>query len=135
MIFGTFDMIHEGHEDFFKQARRLGENVHVIVSIARDTAVKRIKGGLPQYPEKERLALVTRHPLVDSAVLGDEEGYIPHIVENNPDIIALGYDQVGEYVEALEQDLRDAGLQTRIVRLKAFKPETYKTSRLRGILF
>jgi len=46
-------------------------------------------------------------------------------------IIALGYDQGGEYVEYLESDLKKAGLATRIVRLKAFQPDTFKTSRLR----
>ena len=48
-----------------------------------------------------------------------------------PDIIALGYDQNGEYVENLAHDLQDIGLRARIVRLKPYKPEIYKTSKLR----
>jgi glycerol-3-phosphate cytidylyltransferase-like family protein len=67
---------------------------------------------------------------VDEAVLGDEDGYIAHIVAQNPQIIGLGYDQTGEYVERLEQDLRAAGLETKIVRLQPFQPETFKTSKL-----
>lgn len=131
MVFGTFDMIHPGHEDFFRQARGLGENPYLIVSVARDSAAKRHRGFAPQFSENERLEALSRHPLVDKAILGDEEGYIAHITAEHPDIIALGYDQDGEYVEKLEDDLRSAKLATRVVRLQAFRPETFKTSKLR----
>lgn len=131
MVFGTFDMVHPGHEDFFSQARALGKTPHLIVSIARDDAARRHKGSLPRHSEEERLALVRTHPMVDEAVLGDSIGYVEHIVRLAPDIIALGYDQAGEYVEHLERHLKEAGCAARIVRLEAFKPETYKTSKLR----
>lgn len=130
MVFGTFDMIHEGHEDFFRQARALTSNSHLIVSVARDEVATRIKGIKPRNSEEARRSAVAEHELVDEAVLGDEEGYIAHIRENKPDIIALGYDQEGEFVLNLEKDLRDAGMETRVVRLEAFKPELYKTSKL-----
>ena len=130
MVFGTFDMIHEGHADFFKQARLLAPNPHLIVSVARDSSVARIKGGIPRHTESERLSMVAASSLADETVLGDELGYINHIALQMPDIIALGYDQEGEYVEHLEKDLRDAGMKTRVVRLTAFKPEVYKTSKL-----
>ena len=67
---------------------------------------------------------------MDRAVLGAEVDYIEHIREENPDIVALGYDQSGEYVENLARDLVAAGLSTKIVRLKPFQPETFKTSKL-----
>src|SRR3989344_6647583 len=111
MVLGTFDMVHPGHEDFFKQARRLaalreveGSSVkpYLIVSVARDSAAARIRGMMPQHHESERLAAVAAHPLVDKAVIGDEIGYIRHIVNEKPDIVALGYDQRGEYVDHLE---------------------------------
>ena len=98
MVFGTFDMIHEGHEDFFRQARALTSNSHLIVSVARDEVATRIKGIKPRNSEEARRSAVAEHELVDEAVLGDEEGYIAHIRENKPDIIALGYDQEGEFV-------------------------------------
>ncbi|HWO07698.1 MAG TPA: adenylyltransferase/cytidyltransferase family protein [Candidatus Paceibacterota bacterium] len=132
MVFGTFDMIHMGHEDFFRQARSLADDPYLIVSVARDAAATRHRSAAPQRSEDERLALVAAHPLVDKAVLGDEEGFIQHIVREAPEIIALGYDQKGEYVEALPHALAHAGLTPLVVRLKAFKPETFKTSRLRS---
>ena len=138
MVFGTFDMVHEGHADLFRQARRLAlsgvegrdSKPHLIVSVARDFAAARHRGFSPRHHESERLAQVAAHPLVDEAVLGDEIGYTSHIIAAKPDIVALGYDQTGEYVDNLEDDLRAAGLKTRIVRLAAFKPAVYKTSKL-----
>ena len=139
MIFGTFDMIHPGHEDFFRQARRLAlsgvegqeSKPLLIVSVARDVNTERVKGKTPRSSAEMRRAALEAHPLVDVAILGDEEGYMEHIQKIAPDVIALGYDQAGEYVDSLEKDLRSAGLQTKIVRLRPFKPDVYKTSLLR----
>ena len=138
MVFGTFDMIHEGHEDFFRQARALARpepgrrapEPYLIVSVARDASSSRVKGASPRHAEGERLAHVAEHPLVDKAMLGDEVGYLKHIMEEKPDIIALGYDQNGEFVDDLEHDLEKEGMSVRVVRLAAHRPDVYKTSKL-----
>ena len=130
MVFGTFDMLHPGHEDFFRQARALAPDPYLIVSVARDSAAARHRAAGPRHSEEERAALVRAHELVDEVVVGDEAGYINHIMAARPDIIALGYDQTGEYVEHLERDLTTAGLKSKVIRLQAFQPETYKTSKL-----
>jgi len=124
-------MIHAGHEDFFRQAKELAGDSFLIVSVARDSAAEKHRGVSPRHSENKRLSTLEQHPQVDKAVLGDEEGYITHIQRENPDMIALGYDQVGIYVEKLEADLKSVGLATQVVRLKSFKPETFKTSKLR----
>ncbi len=131
MVFGTFDTLHEGHVDLFRQARSLAPDPHLIVSVARDAVVKRVKGAHPRLSEEARLEAVRAHPLVDEALLGDTSGYIDHIRAAHPAIIALGYDQVGEFVDDLATDLRAAHIHARIVRLEAFKPEIYKSSKLR----
>jgi cytidyltransferase-like protein len=130
MVFGTFDMIHKGHEDLFRQARALAPDAHLIVSVARDVSAARVKGQRPRNSEDARLKAISRTPGVDEALLGDEEGRIKHIAAMRPDIIALGYDQAGEYVEDLEKELLAAGLTTKVVRLNAFQPDIYKTSKL-----
>lgn len=130
MVFGTFDVLHAGHEHFFVQARALAKEPYLIASVARDLVAVRIKGSSPRHHESERLATVAAHPLVDKAVLGDEVGYVRHIVEEKPDVIALGYDQHGEYVDHLEKDLEEAELLVRVVRLKPHRPDVYKTSKL-----
>ena len=130
MVFGTFDMIHEGHEDFFRQARALAPEPYLIVSVARDASASRVKGLPPRHVEAERLAAIAAHPLVDKAVLGDEVGYVKHIVEEEPDIIALGYDQAGEFVDHLKNDLKKVGVGAQVVRLAPYRPDVYKTSKL-----
>jgi HAD superfamily hydrolase (TIGR01490 family) len=130
MVFGTFDIIHGGHENFFAQARALGpghENSQLVVSVARDKNVKKIKGFKPRHAEKSRMDRLRNHHLVDKAVLGGADDHIPHIVKEAPDIIALGYDQKA-YVKELKQKLAAAGLRPKIVRLKPFRSKEYKTA-------
>lgn len=127
MAFGTFDVLHKGHEHFFRQARKLAVRPFLIVSVARDKNVARIKGRQPRRSERQRLKTVGEHPLVDLAVLGGAGDHIPHIVLQKPDIIALGYDQ-RDYIKGLKADLKKRGLDVKIVRLKPHKPHKYKTS-------
>lgn len=130
MVFGTFDLIHEGHRSLFRQARALAPDPYLIVSIARDRVVERIKGRRPRRSELERVAALERESGVDEVVLGQEHGYAAHIAAARPDILALGYDQEGEYVRDLERDLAQTGMVPRIVRLSAFHPDVYKSSKL-----
>lgn len=125
MAFGTFDGLHKGHIDFFKQSRGLVSDPFLIVSIARDLNVKKIKGDLPLFNENKRMKIVGRNKLVDKVVLGAKVNYLSHILQEKPDIIALGYDQK-HYVRNLKNNLLKFGLKVRVVRLQPFKPEIYK---------
>lgn len=129
MVFGTFDILHKGHLNFFKQARRLSKNPFLIVSIARDVNVKKIKGHKPKNNERKRLAAVKLSKYADRAVLGGIKNYITHIIKQKPGIIALGYDQKA-YTKNLKRDLTKRGLNVKIKRLKAFKPTIYKSSKI-----
>ncbi len=131
MVFGTFDMVHTGHRDFFRQARKLAKHPYLIVSIARDRNVLRIKGRRPTKNQYERRILVQSVPEVDKAVVGGYRDHIPHILKEKPQIIAIGYDQVA-YVKGLKALLAEKGLKVRIVRLKPYKINLYKTSLIKG---
>lgn len=128
MVFGTFDILHPGHLHFFKQARALAKNPYLIVSIARDVNVKRIKGKLPLHNERQRAALVKYSGLVDKVVLGDVQGYLRHIKKQQPAIIALGYDQLSYYVDSTAKFLQESRSDIMLVRLKPFQPKKYKSS-------
>lgn len=132
MVFGTFDMLHEGHLDMFRQARALVPDPQLVVSIARDRSAESIKGTAPRHSELDRMKTVEACDLVDEVVLGDREGFIDHIVLARPDIIALGYDQHSHYVDELQAALDAQGMPTRVVRLKSYMPDIYKTSKLQG---
>lgn len=128
MVFGTFDCFHAGHESLFEQAKQLGD--YLIVIVARDETVKNIKGEYPKYPEKERLNIVKQHRLVDKAVLGEIGDKHKVVLKYRPDFIALGYDQF-TFTYRLEKILIDAKINAEIHRLKAFKPEIFKSSLLK----
>lgn len=141
MVFGTFDGLHKGHINFFKQARalkslvpgqakNLRKNSFLIVSIARDKNVKRIKGEYSTRNERERMILIKKSKLADKVVLAGKVKYLPHILKEKIDIIALGYDQKA-YVKELKKDLKGKGISIRIIRLKPFKEKIYKNHLIR----
>lgn len=128
LVFGTFDGLHEGHKDFFRQAKEYGD--YLMVVVGRDSTVLGLKKRLPKHKENERLDAVQKAPYVDYARLGNESiSRYEVIKELKPDIICLGYDQIF-FVDKLEEKIKEFGLKIEIKRLKAYKPEIYKSSKL-----
>lgn len=121
---GTFDGVHPGHLDYFKQAKSYGD--YLIAVVARDSSVLKEKGK-PKYPEQERLAQVKAVETVDKATLGNEGDKLKIVEELKPDVICLGYDQKVDE-EKLAETLAKRGLKPKIIRLKAYQPEKYKSS-------
>lgn len=128
LVFGTFDRLHPGHRALFSQAKKLGDQLYVVV--ARDETVLTTKKHLPEQNEQQRLEHVRNAPDVFSARLGQEGDKYAVIEEIQPDIIALGYDQTF-FTDRLTSELSKRGLHPRVVRLKAHQPERYKSSLLR----
>ncbi len=124
MVFGVFDLLHRGHIEFFKQAKKYGD--YLVVSVARDVNVKKIKGLRPKENEETRAARINKINLVDKVVIGGLKNPWPHIKKERPDVIALGYDQQS-YV-----DIEELRKIARVVRLKPFKQSIYKSSRIRS---
>jgi len=121
MVFGTFDSLHPGHLNFFKQAKRIGN--YLIVVVARDVNVKKIKGQLPRFNEDKRLSMLLAAEIADIAILGQIRNPYAVIRKYRPAIIALGYDQ-----NSFTADLKKQFPNVKIVRLKPYKPEIYKSS-------
>jgi len=101
---GTFDLLHLGHVKYLEEAKSIGgENSRLIVIVAKDHTVKRMKGRKPVMPEGQRKILVEALKVVDSALLGYEDLDIIRIIEKvKPDIIALGHDQNDIEMKVLE---------------------------------
>ena len=125
MVFGTFDYLHAGHENLFTQARELGDEI--ITIIARDETVKKIKGHLPDHNEKERLKNLQATDWSNLVILGNKKDKTKVIKDYSPDVIALGYDQFA-FTYRLEKMLMDIRLDAKIVRLKPYRPDMYKSS-------
>lgn len=121
LVFGTFDQLHPGHLNFFKQAKKQGDKL--IVVLARDTNIKKLKKHLPKQNEKERLANLLKIKIIDQVVLGNrcyqQRTKIIKIIK--PDIICLGYDQ---------PMVKLRGKKIKIVRLLPYYPDKYKSSLL-----
>ncbi|BCB95674.1 FAD synthase [Dissulfurispira thermophila] len=123
---GTFDHLHKGHIDFLKQAKSLGDELIVIV--ARDETVKRIKGFLPTHNERLRRNNVEDTGIPDMVVLGNLDTDLFQILEEiKPDVVALGYDQ-----RVSEEEIIKRFPDCKVVRLSSFHPEKYKSSYFRN---
>ena len=131
MAFGTFDYFHAGHEDYLRQAKALGATL--IVVVARDETVKKVKGLKPHGSERKRLRDVAGCTFVNKAVLGNADDKYAVIKKYAPNILALGYDQF-VFTYGLETYFIKEKLDTEIVRLKAFEPQTFKSSLIRRSL-
>lgn len=129
MVFGTFDIFHKGHESFLKQARRKGD--FVIAVVARDKTVSDVKKQKPTNSEQKRLRILENSGLADNVILGSLSDKYLVIKKYQPDVICLGYDQKA-FIADLTKKLKKFCLgKTKIIRLKSYCPEKYKSSKLR----
>ncbi len=119
MAFGVFDKLHFGHVRFLEYARAQGSQL--VVVIARDTNVRKIKGKAPTQNERARRKQVQALGIATHVVLGHSTDYLARIRTYAPDSICLGHDQQSRGIEQLE-------LPIDIVRAPAYKPTTYKSS-------
>ena len=127
MCFGTFDLLHLGHLNYFQQAKKHGD--YLIVVIARDKTKQDEKKGII-FSEKERMELVKGLKVVDEVVLGYPGDHFKIIQEKKPEVIFLGYDhKIDEKI--LAQKLKERGLEPVIKRAKPFKVGKHKSTLLR----
>jgi len=117
MATGTFDLLHMGHIYFLREAKKLGDNLAVVV--ATDSTVRRLKHE-PVNPENIRLNLIKELRVADEAYLGHEEDMYEIVMEIKPDIIALGYDQIHDE-DKIKSELKKRKIDSKVVRLSEYK--------------
>ncbi len=118
MATGTFDLLHMGHIFFLKKAKQLGDTL--IVVVARDSTVRQLKHE-PVTHEDIRLGLIKELRIVDDAYLGSENDMYEIVDKIQPDIIAIGFDQLHDE-EKLKQELKKRGHnKTKIHRLSKYE--------------
>lgn len=126
MATGVFDLLHMGHLYYLEEARKLGDELIVIV--ASDETVKKRKH-MPIMPQEVRRKLVEALKPVDKALVGYSGDPLTIVGEINPDIIALGYDQE---MKGLEDELKKRGLKAKVVRCNKY--EEYDLNGTRKII-
>jgi len=124
MVFGTFDTIHPGHIFLLKQAKQYGD--YLIVVVSRDKTVCDIKTKPPRFDEHTRLQMVKNMNIADAVRLGCLGDKYQAVKEEDPDIIALGYDQRA-FVDNLEKAIKPSA---QIVRIPPYFPDIYKSSKI-----
>ncbi len=116
MATGVFDILHPGHVLFLREAKKLGDELVVVV--ARDSTAARMKHR-PIVHERDRRFMVESLKPVDKAVLGYEDDMYRIVEEIKPDIIVLGYDQNFSESE-IEDECRKRGLNVKVIRLQRY---------------
>ncbi|MFZ0891157.1 MAG: adenylyltransferase/cytidyltransferase family protein [Thermoplasmata archaeon] len=113
MATGVFDLLHPGHVFFLVEARKLGDELVVVV--ARDQTARRLKRE-PYVPEHVRREMVEALKPVDRAVLGSTTDIYQTVIDLHPDIIALGYNQVWNEAE-VERECARRGVPVKVARI------------------
>ena len=124
---GVYDIIHPGHIHTLKNSKQNGDLL--IVSIARDSRVIKIKGRKPINNEKRRTILVSAIKYVDFTLLGSKGDIFSIVKKIKPDIITIGYDQTHQISE-LRKLVKINNLNIKIKKLGSPIPHV-KSSDLR----
>ena len=126
MATGVFDLLHPGHVFFLTEARKLGDELVVVV--ARDQTARRLKRE-PYVPEHIRREMVASLKPVDRAVLGSATDIYETVINERPNIIVLGYDQVWNERE-VEKECARRGVPVKVVRVPVSPHNDLATRRL-----
>ena len=88
---GCFDLIHLGHVEYFRFAKRQGDIL--IVAVNTDSSIRRLKG--PKRPiinEDDRTSVLEELESIDYVILFDDDTPIPLLNSIKPDVLVKGAD-------------------------------------------
>ncbi len=126
MATGVFDLLHPGHLYFLEEARKLGDELVVVV--ARDQTARRLKHE-PYVPEHIRRQMVGALKPVDKAVLGSATDIYATVEKERPQIVALGHDQRWDERE-IERECARRGVPVKVVRIGVLPHDELATRRI-----
>lgn len=122
LVFGVFDGFHEGHQYFLREALKRADEV--IVVVAPDDVVRRMKGKTPKNNVSDRLRAVSDFDNRIRAVEGDKiQGAWKVLINAQPDIVLVGYDQT-----AIADEMKKMGV--RFDFIDSHDPHIHKSSLL-----
>jgi len=126
---GVFDLIHPGHVVYLSEAKRAGgKSSRLIVVVARDSTVRKVRNREPVFNEEARRILVESLKPVDEAILGSEPFSFEEIVwKVRPDVVAFGYDQ-GSWMRDFLKAKKGMKWKTKAVKIRQFKSSPIHSS-------
>ena len=126
---GVFDLLHYGHIRYLEESKKAGgPDAKLIVIVARDETVRKLKGHDPILPEDQRRAVIEALKVVDEALLGYEEMDLVRVIQQiQPDIVVMGHDQqsIKSQVEKVNQVL-NANIE--VYQMKQFGEDDLNSS-------
>ena len=131
LTFGTYDLVHPWHKFFLEESKKYGDILITIV--ATDANVIKFKGKTPTRSEKERVKDVKELWISNCVYLWQWGHPMIWLKLYNPKIVCLWYDQVW-FSNELTEYIKDKNLHTQIIRIPAYKEDTYKSSILKNTL-
>jgi len=129
-IGGGFELIHYGHVYTISKAKSLGDVL--VVSVARDSTIRKRKGREPLVSEDDRVRLLSSLRDVDAAILGVEGDIYVTLQKVKPDIVALGYDQY-HMEDEVRREAKTRRMKLRVVRLDSPYPHIKTTKILKEL--
>ncbi|MFC2143366.1 adenylyltransferase/cytidyltransferase family protein [Candidatus Aenigmatarchaeota archaeon] len=116
LLGGKFNRLHPGHIHLFEQAKKLGDEL--IVVIAHDSNNKKDCA----EPAIDRKNMLDKISIIDKVIIGSEQKFADILRKQNPDIIVLGYDQ------SLPPNTEEIILRAKIKVVKMGKYKNYCSS-------
>ncbi|MEO0270499.1 MAG: D-glycero-beta-D-manno-heptose 1-phosphate adenylyltransferase [candidate division WOR-3 bacterium] len=105
---GCFDIIHFGHIEILRKAKKKGDIL--IVGLNSDRSIKKIKGNKrPIINERDRAKILDSIKYVDYVILFDEKTPYRLIREIKPDVLVKGADYKLEEVVGSDIVLKNKG--------------------------
>lgn len=119
LVGGCFDILHQGHFDFLKKAKKQGDQLIVLLESDQSVAIKKGKGRPINNQLKraealnnlDEVDLVISLPFIDSSV-----GYDQVIAQIRPDIIATTFKD--PYIKHKKRAAKKFGAKIKYVNRK-----------------
>jgi cytidyltransferase-like protein len=93
-VSGTYDILHAGHVQFFKEAKALGD--YLIVSFCSSMNLKLYKGRTSAIPDDNKKILLESIRYIDKVVVGNGNGgifdFVEAFISEKPDILVVTED-------------------------------------------
>lgn len=106
---GCFDLLHNGHARYLKEAAMLGDVL--VVGLNSDDSVRRLKGpSRPLLEQHERAELLAALGVVDYVIVFEEDTPYRLIAKLQPDVLVKGGDWAPEQIVGADIVLAKGGI-------------------------
>jgi glycerol-3-phosphate cytidylyltransferase len=106
---GSFDMLHVGHTNILKNAKKLGD--YLIVGVSTDRLIKKQKFLSPVIKYADRVSVIKDLKYVDKVIKQDNFFDIEQLRPYHIDIIVLGSDWKNVFFQELYSCLKELNIK------------------------